>query len=418
MTSGPSIQDAGWAFAEGHGTDIGAVLAQFLPSLTTRPRLLGFGEPLHGEESFLLLRNRLFRHLAEYEGYRSIALESDCLAGMIVDRFVAGGTGNLDDVMRDGFSHGFGAAAGNRELVRWMRDHNQGRADEDRLRFYGFDAPTEITGAAGPRQALTALHGYLAAHVDPALLPCTAETIERLAGADERWTDPAAMYDPAASVGSSEDVAKLRLIADDLQALCHTESPHLLAATSPTAWWEAQLYARTATGLLRYHAAMADPSPARLTRLTSLRDGMMAANLESIVDEQQRRGPAMVFAHNLHLQRDKSRMTMGGRVLDWWSAGALAGTRLHDRYAFIAMAVGSAPAHGLGSPREDTLEGVLASLPENGYLIDSSRLAEALRKAGVTPAPRVETPVHPGYFPLDPGHFEKTDGIAFLKEVG
>ena len=46
---------------------------------------------------------------------------------------------------------------------------------------------------------------------------------------------------------------------------------------------------------------------------------MMAANLLAIAE----RGPALVHAHNGHLQRDKSTMRMGGQPVEWWSAGAI-----------------------------------------------------------------------------------------------
>src|SRR5918998_5225874 len=141
--------------------------------LPARPRLLALGEPTHGEGTLLDLRNRLFRQLVEQEGYRTIAIESDCLMGLVVDDYVTSGTGTLDEVMERGFSHGFGAAPANRELVRWMRAHNDGRPPYERVRFAGFDGPLEITAAASPRQALTALHAYLTAWADTDLLPCT-----------------------------------------------------------------------------------------------------------------------------------------------------------------------------------------------------------------------------------------------------
>jgi hypothetical protein len=46
--------------------------AAVLGLLTTRPRLLALGEPTHGEDALLDLRNDLFRHLVEQEGYRTI----------------------------------------------------------------------------------------------------------------------------------------------------------------------------------------------------------------------------------------------------------------------------------------------------------------------------------------------------------
>src|SRR5436309_1507434 len=115
--------------------EFGPALSRFLDSLPARPRLLGLGEPTHGPEEFLRLRNRMFRRLVDHEGYRSIALETDVIAAQLVDEYVAGGPGDLDEVVSTGFSHGFGAAAGNRELVAWMREHNAGCAPGDRLRF-------------------------------------------------------------------------------------------------------------------------------------------------------------------------------------------------------------------------------------------------------------------------------------------
>ena len=270
--------------------------------LPARPRLLALGEPTHGEDVLLELRNDLFRQLVEQEGYRTIAIESDCMMGLVVDDYVTSGTGILDDVMERGFSHGFGASAANRELVRWMRAYNDGRPVSQQLRFAGFDGPLEITGAASPRQALTALHAYLTAWVDAGLLPCTAETLDRLLGADDRWTNPAAMMDPSQSVGQTPDAEQLQLLADDLVALLDAQTPHLIAASSREDWHRARLYGRTATGLLRYHFWMADTSPSRMARLLGLRDSMMAANLLALAE----RGPALVHAHNGHLQRDKS----------------------------------------------------------------------------------------------------------------
>ncbi|MFF2813780.1 erythromycin esterase family protein [Streptomyces sp. NPDC058000] len=378
--------------------------------LPARPQLLALGEPTHSEDTLRELRNELFRHLVEQEGYRTIAIESDCLMGLIVDDYVTSGTGTLDDVMESGFSHGwFNASAPNRELVRWMRAYNDGRPASDRLRFAGFDGPLEMTGAASPRQALTALHGYLAARVEAELLPCTVDTLDRLLGADDRWTHPAAMRDPAQSAGQSAEAKELRLLADDLVALFDEQTPHLIAATSREDWDRARLYGRTATGLLRYHFWMADTSPARMTRLVGLRDRMMADNLLALAE----RGPALIHAHNGHLQRDKSSMRMGDLRLEWWSAGALVSAHLGERYAFLATALGTIRHQGVDIPPPDTVEGLLYALPEDRCVVDAPRLATAL--GDTRPAPRVSPWFD--YSPLDPAHLANTDGIVFVQDV-
>jgi erythromycin esterase-like protein len=384
--------------------------ATVMALLPTRPRLLALGEPTHGEDVLLEVRNELFRQLVEQHGYRTITIESDCMMGLIVDDYVTSGTGTLDEVMARGFSHEWGAFAGNRALVRWMRAYNDGRPASERLRFDGFDGPLEITHAASPRQALTTLHAYLTARVAADLLPCSADTLDHLLGADDRWTDPAAMMDPSRSVGQAPEADRLRLLADDLVALLDTQTPHLIAATSRNDWDRARLYGRTATGLLRYHSCMADPSPSRLTRLLGVRDSMMAANLLAIAE----RGPALVNAHNGHLQRHKSSMRMGGLPLEWWSAGAIVNAQLGEAYAFLATALGTIRHHGVDTPPPDTIEGLLYALPEDRYVIDARRLAAIL--GDLTPVPRV-SPWY-GYSPLDPAHLASSDAIMFVKDAG
>jgi erythromycin esterase-like protein len=377
--------------------------ATVLRLLAARPRLLALGEPTHGAGGLLRVRNELFRQLVEQEGYRTIAIESDCLLGLLVDDHVTTGAGSLDDVMERGFSHGWGAFPGNRDLVRWMRAHNDGRPAAEQVRFAGFDGPLESTGAASPRQALTALHAYLAAGADADLLPCDAGTLDRLLGADDRWTNPAAMRDPAQSVGQTPEAGRLRLLADDLVTLLDAQTPQLIAASSRDDWDRARLYGRTATGLLRFHCAMAGTGPGRLARLLALRDAMMAANLLAVAE----RSPTLVTAHNGHLQRHKGTMRMGGRPQEWWSAGAIAGAHLGDGYAFLATALGTLHDHGVDAPPPDTIEGLLYALPQDRCLVDTSR------PAGGTPVART-SPWY-GYSPLDPAQLAGLDGIVFVR---
>jgi erythromycin esterase-like protein len=389
-----------------HPVDSAAVM-RLLP---TRPRVLALGEPTHGEDTLLAVRNQLFAQLVEQEGFRTIALESDCLSGLLVEHYVATGEGDLDDVMARGFSHEWGALPGNRDLVRWMREYNEERPPSDRLRFAGIDGPLEITGAASPRRVLTELHGYLSACVDPTLLPCTGEDLDSLIGSDDGWTEPAAMMDPSRSAGRSSEARELRLIADDLMALLGTWAPQLIAESSPEDWERARLYGRTATGLLRYHFWMADPGPGRMTWLLGVRDAMMAANLLAAAE----RGPVLVNAHNSHLQRGLSTMRMWDHPkLEWWSAGALVDAELGAGYAFLPMAVGTIRHQGVDTPPSDTVEGLLSALPGQCAVVDAGRLAAVLGE--VPPAARVSPWF--GYSPLDPTQLARIDGIVFVKDV-
>ncbi|GAA1954047.1 erythromycin esterase family protein [Catenulispora subtropica] len=372
------------------------------------PRILALGEPTHGEDTLLAVRNDLFRQQVEEAGYRTIALESDCLMGLIADEYVRSGAGDLDEVMERGFSHDFGRSAGNRELVRWMRSHNEGRPEPEQVRFAGFDGPLEMAGAASPRESLTALHAFLAAHADADLLPWDGETLDQLIGDDARWTEPAAMMDPSRSVGRTADAQRLRLIADDLAALLAMQAPQLISTSSADEWERAQLHARTATGLLRYHSWMADTSPGRMAQLLGTRASMMAANLLALAD----RGPVLAYAHNAHFQRPKSSIRMGGLPAEWWSAGAMVSARLGADYGVLAMALGTIRHRGVETPDPDTVEGVLYALPEDRRLIDVRQLGDLL--GGEVRAARVSPWF--GYAPLDPRHLGDIDGLVFVKD--
>ncbi|GAA0373009.1 erythromycin esterase family protein [Microbispora corallina] len=373
----------------------GVGVSAFLRSLPAEPLLLGLGEARHFVGELGELRNEVFRHLVEHEGYRAFAIESDCLMGLLVDDHITTGAGTLDDVMTRGFSHGFGASPANRELVRWMRAYNE--EHEDKIRFFGFDGPLEYW-AASPRQALTALHALLQSPLPRTVV--TTETLDTLLGPDDRWANEATAMDPSQSIGRSADAQRLRLIADDLVALLETQAPQL----SPEDRERAALYGRTATGLLRYHYWMADASTARWARLSALRDAMMAANLRAVAEH----GPALVFASNLHLQRNKSVMPFGDQRLEWWSAGAITATHLGDRYAFLASALGTV---GDDTPPPETLEGILSTLPWDRSVVDPRRLAEAIPE----PAPRISRDF--AYFPLDPSQLDMIDGVVFLNQA-
>ncbi|MFF5084227.1 erythromycin esterase family protein [Actinoplanes sp. NPDC000266] len=370
--------------------------------LPERPRVLALGEPTHFEDSLLRVRNDLFRQLVEREGFRVIAIESDCLMGLLVDDYVVHGAGSLDEVMERGFSHEFGTMAGNRELVRWMRAYNENRPLPERVRFAGFDGPLEITGGASPREALTGLHGFLSGRVEA--MPCTVAELDRLIGDDGRWPNPDAMMDPSQSVGRTAEAQQLRLLAGDLVALLDSEMPHLIATSTEDEWRKARLYGRTATGLLLYHHWMADSSPARLPRVLGQRALMMAANLMA----ETERGPVMAFAQNSHLQRAKSSIRLGGPLLHWWSAGSIVAAQLGRGYAFVATALGTIRRRGVETPPINTIEGLLYATAGDRFVVDPRELP-----AGAEP--RVSSWF--GYAPLDPAHLPSIDAIVYVKDA-
>ncbi|QSB14220.1 erythromycin esterase family protein [Natronosporangium hydrolyticum] len=367
-------------------------MTSFLDLLSVQPTLLAIGEPTHGESAFPQIRNQAFQLLAE-RGYRSIALESDRAAGLIADEFVQGSTGvTLDRALADGFSHGFGAAPANRDLLLWMREWNAGRPASERLTFHGFDAPLEIEGAPSPRRYLARVCDFLGDD--------RSAEIGELVGDEARWSDPAAIWEPGRSVGRSADAHRLRVLADDLLVELYRQAPR-----RPDGWRAAFVQATSAVAVLRYHATAAAPIPReeRFAQLVGVRDALMAENLLAIRSLEEHRGPTLVFAHNAHLQRQPGTMTMAGVELTWFSAGAIVGSLLGDRYAVIAGSLGASPSLGIGAPDPSTYEGKLnqqTSLPRH--------LAAVEVEIGAVRAHDYR------YFPLEQATIEQADAVLHI----
>ncbi|WP_292521761.1 erythromycin esterase family protein [Methanoculleus sp.] len=378
--------------------------------------LLGFSEALHGGEELLVLRNRLFERLVTAHGYTAIAIESSFPRGRLVDEYVAGqGPASYEDVQETGYSHGFGRLDANRELVEWMRAYNTDPSHRVKLRFYGFDAPTEFGSSDSPRRLLSFVLDYLAA-IDSTAGTAYREQIEPLIGADADWEDPATVFDPTKSIGRSPAAAALRLKTEDLIAELHARRPELIAKGGKDRYQEAVQYATAARGLLNYHAGLAQASGDRVSRLLAMRDAMMADNLAYMVSREcGRGGRVLAFAHNEHLRRGKAEWQFGADLYAWWPAGAHLAGILGPRYAVIGSAVGISDANGVGRPEAGTLEAHLIAAPGPGRFIPTHR-GEGL-PAGAIPT-RSGSKKNPGYFPLTPQSLAEFDWLAVLDSTG
>ncbi|MER7892119.1 erythromycin esterase family protein [Micromonospora sp. NPDC094482] len=360
--------------------------------------LLALGEPTHQEPAFGAVRNELFAQLVEL-GFRSIALETDRVAGFAVNDHVLHGTGSLDSVLSRGFSHDLGAVDANRRLVAWMRDYNRNRPARERLTFHGFDAPTENTSAPSPRSYLEYARDYLQIeNLD----------IAGVAGDDHRWSRAEAILDFASSMGATPEAERLREIGEDLLTRLYARAPELIARTSRAEWLRAKAYLDAGLGLLHYHWQAAQPlgQSDRICLLLTTRDTLMARNLLDIRGVEAERGPTMLFAHNTHLQRNGSAWSLGEMSANWFGAGSIVDSLRNESYTFIAGSLGRSAILQLGEPEPDTFEGFLQRRITDWGLIPATGVSPARTRTDNTP--------QQGYFPLDQATVGGADAILHL----
>jgi erythromycin esterase len=387
---------------------------RMIASLGDTVALLGLGEALHGGQDILILRNQIFQTLVEAHGYSAIAVESSFPRGHIVNEYVAGrGPASYEAVRGAGFSHGFGQLDANRELVEWMRQYNADPAHRVKLRFYGFDSPTEMTGTDSPRQPLHFALDYLAS-IDAGSAQEYRSRIDPLLGRDADWENPAAMLDPAQSIGLSPAATALRIETEELIAELRVRHPELVAKSDAGHYLEAVQYAVLARQLLNYHATLARPSTDRIARGLGMRDAMMADTLAYIVSREQGRGKVLAFAHNSHLRRDRAEWQWGSDLYVWWPAGAHLNEILGSRYAVIGTAVGESPTNGIGQPEAGTLEHRLTAVPGPARFIPTYR-GQTLPTAAIAALPtRSPSVKNSTYFALTPQSLSDFDWLAVM----
>jgi erythromycin esterase len=391
-----------------------AAVDRLVASLDDSLALLGFGEALHGGEDILLMRNRLFQRLVQAHGYSAIAVESSFPKARVVNDYVAGrGPESYEALQDTGFSHGFGRLEANRELVQWMRAYNAAASHPIKIRFYGFDSPTEMYGTDSPHQVLHFTLDYLVS-LDPDSGQKRRQRIDALLGPESDWEDPAAMMDPSKSVGLSPEATALRIETEDLITELQVRRPELVAKSGRERYLEAMQYASMARGLLNYHAALARESHERTAELLGIRDVMMADNLAHIVSRERGRGKVLAFAHNSHLKRGKMQWQLGPTLNIWWPAGSHLEVMFGARYAVIGSAVGVSEANGIGQPEPGTLEARLTASPGparfiptfKGQGLADSQIASLATRSGSTK--------NTSYFPLTSASFSDFDWLAVL----
>ena len=285
-------------------------------------RAVGIGELAHGVHECYLIRHRLVRYLVEKLGFTVYGMESAFSEGIKVERWLAGGPGDVRDVAQTGMTYNMGSCLEFEAQLEWMR--------KARLRYVGLDIPgSALTYAA----AVDALQSYLEA-VDPAS--------ESLLDAPRRVCEP---------LRGKGVVAAYKTFADLDETAKDASTAALGALDVRFAAGETE-YVRAGGGealdVARQHLRLARSLDLQLRRgwvageqggiLPNYRDAAMAGTVSWVLDSNP--AAKIVFgAHNAHLQRTPLDGLAPGRSLRM--LGAYLDERLGAGYLCIATTAGA-----------------------------------------------------------------------------
>lgn len=242
------------------------------------------GEASHGTSEYYTWRTRISQRLIEEKGFRFIAVEGDWPDCYELNRYVKGWSGHgqtARDVLRrfDRWPTWMWANWEVVALAEWLREYNMGRAEEDKVGFYGLDVYSLWESLDAIYRHIRQYHPE---HMENALAALTC-------------------FEPFGREG--QDYAlHTRLVAED----CEDEVIELLAKLravrpnypdDPEEHFNAEQNALVAVDAERYYRAMVRSDDMSW----NVRDVHMADTLDRLVTHHGEGAKAIVWEHNTHI---------------------------------------------------------------------------------------------------------------------
>ena len=120
-----------------------------LEALLKDRKVVGMGEATHGTKEFFNMKAKMLKFLATRCGYRIFSIEATYGGTLKVNDYVLYGKGNVLSAMK-GMEFWTWDTEEVKDLIEWMRTYNDGKPDQEKLKFYGFDCQSY----KGPANAL------------------------------------------------------------------------------------------------------------------------------------------------------------------------------------------------------------------------------------------------------------------------
>jgi erythromycin esterase-like protein len=263
-----------------------------LVALVGDARFALIGEASHGTHEFYRIRAEITKRLIREKGFAAVAVEADWPDAYRINRYVHGRGDDHDATEALGgfrrFPQWMWRNADVLDFVGWLRAHNEGRPDDQRVGFYGLDLYSL-------HASMEAVLRYLAV-VDP---EAAERASRRYACFDHYGGDPQEYgYAAGLGLGPSCELAVVEQLVELRRSAA--EYARRDGRLEPDDLFFAEQNARLVQNAERYYRAMFGSR----TASWNLRDQHMAETLAELVAFQVARGRSekvVVWAHNSHL---------------------------------------------------------------------------------------------------------------------
>ncbi|MDW3649928.1 MAG: erythromycin esterase family protein [Bacteroidia bacterium] len=320
-------------------------------------KMVGLGEATHGTKEFFQMKHRIFQYLVENHGFKAFLFEMDLAEALFFENWIQGEiTGDLNQLMRNKMIFWTWRTEEVAALFSWMKDYNEGKAEEDRIHLYGVD--NQYT-----RYSLDALVSRLN-QVNPTL----ADSVRIFNSSLKQIHDLYKNKDNTALANINEGIASTL-------SLLEREKDNIQSQTTDENFLWINRLARhmeqVSTYLYEYYF-LSD---------FKLRDKFMAENSSWYSDLLGADAKFVLWAHNAHMAKNQFYGTSP-------SQGGHLRNSLRKDYQVIAFGFtsGSFTAYGNGSlgskrisedPPRDTYNFIFHNSTHPNFMIDMTRIEDS-----------------------------------------
>src|SRR5258708_3519297 len=263
---------------------------QPLQSLVGNASIVGLGEETHGTHEFFTMKARLVEFLVSRMGFTTFIMENNWGTSRLIDAYINGGQGNVEDVMRMSLFFSWQTQE-YRDMLEWMRAYNTDATHTTKIHFVGMDCQGVSQGDFDEvENYVRAVDPQQAAHIQNLY----ADIIAR--GIAGRYT----IYPQLAAETKQQYQDQAQQVYD----LLHAHQQAYENRSSPQAFALALQNARIIVQFTTYaNQNSQDESLARYIQ----RDAFMAENVAWIHDHAAGSHPKMiVWPHDVHIANNPS----------------------------------------------------------------------------------------------------------------
>ena len=112
---------------------------QFLDAVSDHT-IVGLGEATHGSAEFFKAKHRILKYLVENHGFKIFAIEADFGESILINQAILNSDkSQIESLMKDKMHFWTWRTNEVRDLLYWMCDYNVGKAEGEKVQYWGVD---------------------------------------------------------------------------------------------------------------------------------------------------------------------------------------------------------------------------------------------------------------------------------------